>query len=87
MDIVLKAILSAKLEMKGILRQRDIERALECVCVKEHATCNKRCPVFALNGKTVPMGMDRLGFATDNCSCFKDGKAMLAFINDKRKGC
>ena len=56
----------------------DIEYELYEVCDRTHASCDEDCPVYEKNGSQVPWNAD-----LSNCRCFKDGKAMLAFLRKK----
>lgn len=52
--------------------------ALYDVCDNVHAACDEECPVYAANGGVVDDGRG-------GCRCFKDGKAMLAFLRTKEE--
>ena len=49
------------------------------ICQTEHHDCNHRCPVYDLNGghTVAPPGAVEL---SEDCTCFKNGRAMLSFI-------
>lgn len=73
MDILLKLI-------KGeVITNDDIAVELYEICEREHATCNCDCPVYALNEGKIPHS----GNGARGCDCFKDGVAMLDFIEKK----
>ena len=59
----------------GNISDKNLSNELYEICESEHASCNSGCPVYSLNGKSIPMNEDR-----SNCSCFKAGFAMLEFI-------
>ena len=52
---------------------------LHDICDEEHASCNSRCPVYALNGNQVPDTAHDFDINC-GCDCFKSGTDMLAFI-------
>lgn len=70
-DLLLNLALGKKVE------EKDIENALAEVCDTVHSGCDGGCPVYAMNGHQVPW--ETKG-DMENCSCFKDGKKMLAFL-------
>ena len=63
----------------------DIEEALFQICEDEHSTCNDRCPVYEQN-KFQPVGADKPFTENRGCDCFKNGKAMLAFLRGGERG-
>jgi hypothetical protein len=71
-----------KLIAKTAISKKDIEEALCNICDRVHATCDDECPVYALNGSKVPECSDKVHYG--GCLTFKDGKAMLKFINTHR---
>lgn len=57
--------------------EKMLQEELYEVCDSVHASCNDACPVFLLNNHhTVGNG---------DCACFKNGKAMLKFIQATKK--
>ena len=61
-----------------------IAEELTEVCYSVHASCNTRCPVFRINGNSVPNS--NTGDPNSyGCDCFKDGSKMLTFIREKQK--
>ena len=55
---------------------KDLADALWEICVMHSGSCNDECPVYEKAGKT-EWGREL------RCDCFKDGKAMLAFLRRK----
>ena len=58
-----------------LIDEHNIEKYLYDICENVHASCNGSCPVFEKNGEIPWKG--------DNCQCFKNGRAMLAFLRKK----
>ncbi len=56
----------------------DLVNELWEVCDTVHASCNSECPVYEKNGGAV--GADKPFDENRGCDCFKNGKAMLAFL-------
>lgn len=76
-DIVLKHI-------KGEpVTDGDIAMALHDVCESVHSSCDSECPVFKINGGVPLETQGRGNLRRKECSCFKHGSAMLAFIREK----
>jgi len=52
------------------------------ICDSVHAQCNNECPVYKLNGSSIP---DTAKIFKENrgCDCFKMGSMMLKFIREK----
>ena len=61
--------------------ERDIENALYEVCCDVHSSCSDECPVHKKNGS--PLGCEKDWQSNRGCDCFKNGKAMLAFLRKK----
>ena len=59
----------------------DIANELHDVCDKVHSDCDNECPVFEAAGGIpyVRRGQNR------ECSCYKNGSAMLAFLRKAQK--
>lgn len=69
-----------KLIWGGDITKKDIENDLYEMCDREHACCNDDCLVYKMNGgKCVEPENSRYG-----CDCFKNGKAMLKFLLEKK---
>jgi hypothetical protein len=68
-----------KLAKGGQITDKDLADALHDVCDNVHASCGDECPVYEANGGEAPMN-NRHQKAFRGCDCFKDGKAMLAFL-------
>lgn len=51
------------------------------ICDDEHAHCNNACPVYRLNGGSVPDTANDFN-VNRGCDCFKNGTAMLKFIRE-----
>lgn len=58
----------------------DLEEAMQDTCINNNHECSYSCPVFAINGGSVPA--DSSGM----CKTFCDGKAMLNFIRQNVEG-
>lgn len=58
--------------------EEDLTDALWDICDDVHSSCDFRCPVFDMNGGKIP---SKDGHQW-NCSCFKNGTAMLKFIRE-----
>lgn len=56
------------------LTDRDAIQELVEICEREHSGCNDNCPVFEI--------MRDQGKDLEECSCFKDGKAMFEFLKN-----
>ena len=54
----------------------DIAESLFETCDNVHTGCDSTCPVYAANNNHVPNTTGNHG----GCDCFKNGKAMLAFL-------
>ena len=52
---------------------------LSDICDRVHSQCNNDCPVFKMNGSSVPDSVQDFKI-NRGCDCFKNGWAMLAFI-------
>ena len=63
----------------------DLAEALYEVCDAEHSGCNDECPVFEKNGHKA-VGADKPFTENRGCDCFKNGKAMLAFLRGGERG-
>ena len=60
------------------ITDEDVAVELYEVCDRVHASCDDDCPVYARNGG--PLGADKGYEVNQGCDCFKNGKAMLAFL-------
>ena len=60
----------------------EITEGLYNICDNEHHSCNENCPVYSLNGNTVPDTVNDFN-KNRGCDCFKNGKAMQKFIEKK----
>lgn len=58
-----------------------IAEELYYVCNSVHSSCNSDCPVYSLNGNTIPDTANDFE-VNRGCDCFKDGPAMLKFIRE-----
>lgn len=66
-----------KLALGIEISDNDIRSELQEICEREHSSCNSDCPVYFINGNTVP---NHIKDNRDGCDCFKDGHKMLEFI-------
>lgn len=55
----------------------DIESELYEICDRVHSSCDSDCPVYE-KLRDVPWNDD-----LSKCKCFKNGKAMLAFLRQE----
>ena len=76
MDILLKLAKGEK------ITDADIEHELYEICDRVHSSCDSECPVYSLNGNTVPDTVNDFKI-NRGCDCFKSGKNMLVFIRSK----
>ena len=53
---------------------KDIEDALYEICCAVHSGCYSACPVYAVSNR-IPLDEELI-----ECTCFKDGKAMLEYV-------
>lgn len=60
----------------------DLENELYEVCDRIHSSCDSDCPVYSLNGNSVPDTAKDFN-VNRGCDCFKNGKKMLEFIRSK----
>lgn len=60
----------------------DLENELYEVCDRVHSSCNSDCPVYNLNGNSVPDTAKDFK-VNRGCDCFNNGKKMLEFIRSK----
>ena len=60
----------------------DLENELSEVCDRVHSSCDSSCPVYSLNGNSVPDTANDFK-VNRGCDCFKNGKKMLEFIRSK----
>lgn len=77
----MNSLLKKAIEGKKFTRE-DITTELSEICDRVHASCDDECPVYFLNGSKVPECSDKVHYG--GCLTFKDGKAMLKFINTHR---
>jgi hypothetical protein len=68
-----------KLALGVVLTDQDIEDELFKICNRIHSSCDRQCPVYALNNGH-PLGFEKDWLSNCGCDCFKNGKAMLAFM-------
>lgn len=61
-----------------VIGEQEVAAALREVCDNNHSSCNIACPVWSANGGEPP------GKGGEECSCFKDGKAMLHFLRKEK---
>ncbi len=52
---------------------------LSNICEDTHASCNSKCPVYALNDFKIPDSAHDFN-VNRGCDCFKSGTKMLNFI-------
>ena len=68
--------------IKGeVITNDDITIELYEMCDRVHASCDSECLVYHLNGNKIPHS----GNGGYGCDCFKNGAAMLDFIEKKLK--
>ena len=60
--------------------EEDIWTELYEICDREHSNCNNNCPVYRLNGSQIP----NTEKSKCGCDCFKNGDAMMSFIQSKQ---
>ena len=72
-----------------VIKESDIEEALYEVCSSVHSSCDSTCPVYSANGGSAPLVTIGKGeSAIRECSCFKSGGKMLAFLKiSMKRGC
>jgi hypothetical protein len=56
---------------------KSICEGLAEICENVHSSCDSSCPVYEINGEIPNTGKTRHG-----CDCFKNGEAMLKFLQD-----
>ena len=56
-----------------------IKEGLYEICESVHSQCSDECPVYRMNGSSVPHETD----TPFGCDCFKSGTDMLNFIKSK----
>ena len=62
----------------GTVSDENLKSELYEICEREHSSCNSDCPVYRLNGNSVPNTMP---FEQNRgCDCYKNGSEMLKFI-------
>lgn len=64
-------------DKKYQLEEKEIHTILFEICNHVHASCNKECPVYVLQSEAEK--------DSNYCPCFKDGKAMSKFIEERLK--
>jgi hypothetical protein len=62
----------------GAISEENLSTELYEICDSEHSSCNSSCPVYKLNGNTVPS--TKPFDENRGCDCFKHGSEMLNFI-------
>ena len=60
-----------------------LEEELTNVCENTHASCDETCPVYFLNGFSIPDSANDFN-VNRGCDTFKNGKKMLAFIRENK---
>lgn len=78
----MRDLLLQKLITKKKVTKEDIYNYLENICENTHSSCDWSCPVFELNDGAIPDTIKDFKI-NRGCDCFKDGKKMFAFINNK----
>lgn len=74
-----------KLIQGNPVTDEDVISALYDICEIVHSGCDSDCPVYRLNGNAVPLETTGRGKNRHTeCSCFKQGSKMLAFIRKKQ---
>ena len=63
-----------------VIGEQEVIDSLYDICDANHAGCNIECPVWAANGGAAPV--DKAW--QNECSCFKNGRAMLNFLRKMR---
>ena len=63
-----------------VVTDEEIAEELYEICDREHASCNRVCPVYKIN--VGPVNPDKPFEENRSCDCFKDGHAMLRFIRE-----
>ena len=59
------------------ITDEDICSALEEMCDKVHASCDRECIIFDFCGEVPLVG------EPPNCVCFKNGKEMLSLLREE----
>jgi hypothetical protein len=77
----MNALLEAAIN-KDKITDAAIEDELYCICEDQHASCNDECPIYEDNGHH-PLGYKKPFSENRGCDCFKNGKAMLAYLRSK----
>lgn len=67
-----------KLVLGETISSEELYDELYEICSSEHSSCNSNCPVYFLNKNEVP----NYTSSDAGCDCFKNGKAMFAFIKN-----
>lgn len=62
------------------LSEDAVKNELAEICERVHASCDNDCPVYDVNGCVPDENKTRSG-----CDCFKNGKAMLEFLQKSLK--
>jgi len=73
----MEATLIEKLVVGIPLEKKEILDELYNICEREHSSCNSDCPVFKLNGNSIPYSED------ESCIGFKSPSKMYNFIQKK----
>jgi hypothetical protein len=77
MNALLKHAIAGTCPQEFVIRE-----ALQEICEDHHATCNIACPIYEKNGNH-PLGYEKPWLSNRGCDCFKNGKAMLAYLRSK----
>lgn len=67
-DLILKII------EVGTVDEDDLSNHLHDICDRVHSSCDWECPVYRMNGLSVPVGL------AGGCRVFKSGHEMLEFL-------
>jgi len=76
MDLIMKLIKNEQ------ITDKDLAWELYDICDSVHSSCNSDCPVYELNGNSVPDTANDWK-VNRGCDCFKNGDEMLSFIRSK----
>ena len=68
--LIIKLVLGQKISTGEICEE------LFEICDTVHAGCHDECPVYRMNGSSVPNKRN----SEEGCDCFKNGHAMFRFI-------
>jgi hypothetical protein len=77
-DLTAKSVM--EYARNGNISEENLSSELYEICEREHSSCNSGCPVYKLNGNSVPS--TKPFEENRGCDCFKHGSEMLKFIRN-----